>query len=95
MGSGRSELVNLIFGADRRDSGEILIHGRLARIRNPRDAMAAGMCLITEDRKKLAMFTPRSVAENIAIVHNERYEPPVLNLAAQRGVCGTWCGACP
>ena len=43
------------------------------------------MCLITEDRKKLAMFTPRSVAENIAIVHNERYEPPVLNLAAERG----------
>ena len=84
MGSGRSELVNLIFGADRRDSGEILIRGRPVRIRNPRDAVASGMCLITEDRKKLAMFTPRSVAENIAIVHNERYEPPVLNLAAER-----------
>ncbi len=83
VGSGRSELVNLIFGADRRDSGEILIRGRPARIRNPRDAMAAGMCLITEDRKKLAMFTPRSVAENIGIVHNERYGPPVLNLAAE------------
>jgi len=84
VGSGRSELVNLIFGADRRDSGEILIGGRPIRIRNPHDAVEAGMCLITEDRKKLAMFTPRSVAENIAIVHNERYEPPVLNLAAER-----------
>ncbi len=83
VGSGRSELVNLIFGADRRDSGEILIGGQPVRIRNPRDAMAAGMCLITEDRKKLAMFMPRSVAENIAIVHNERCEPPVLNLAAE------------
>ena len=76
VGSGRSELVNLIFGADRRDSGEILLGGRPVRIRNPHDAVEAGMCLITEDRKKLAMFTPRSVAENIAIVHNERYEPP-------------------
>lgn len=85
VGSGRSELVNLIFGADRRDSGEILIGGRPIRIRNPHDAVDAGMCLITEDRKKLAMFTPRSVAENMAIVHNERYEPPVLNLAAERG----------
>ena len=84
VGSGRSELVNLIFGADRRDSGEILIGGRPIRIRNPHDAVEAGMCLIAEDRKKLAMFTPRSVAENMAIVHNERYEPPVLNLAAER-----------
>jgi ribose transport system ATP-binding protein len=84
VGSGRSELVNLIFGAERRDSGEILLGGRPVRIRNPHDAVEAGMCLITEDRKKLAMFTPRSVAENIAIVHNERYEPPVLNLTAER-----------
>ena len=72
VGSGRSELVNLIFGADRRDSGEILIAGRPVRIRHPDDAVRAGICLITEDRKKLAMFSPRSVAENIAIVHNER-----------------------
>ena len=84
VGSGRSELVNLIFGADRRDSGEILIGGRPVRIRSPHDAVEAGICLVAEDRKKLAMFTPRSVAENMAIVHNERYEPAVLNLAAER-----------
>jgi len=84
VGSGRSELVNLIFGADRRDSGEILIHGRTVTIRSPYDAVRAGICLITEDRKKLAMFTPRSVVENVAIVHNERYEPPVLSLRAER-----------
>lgn len=84
VGSGRSELVNLIFGADRRDAGEIRIGGRPVRVRSPYDAVAAGICLITEDRKKLAMFSPRSVVENIAIVHNERYEPPVLNLAKER-----------
>ncbi|HVP18337.1 MAG TPA: sugar ABC transporter ATP-binding protein [Spirochaetia bacterium] len=84
VGSGRSELLSLIFGADRRDSGEILIGGRPVRVRSPHDAVAAGICLITEDRKKLAMFAPRSVTENIAIVHNERYEPPVLNLARER-----------
>jgi ribose transport system ATP-binding protein len=84
VGSGRSELVNLIFGADKRDSGEILINGRAVQVNSPYDAVNAGICLITEDRKKLAMFTPRSVTENIAIVHNERYEPPVLNLAAER-----------
>jgi ribose transport system ATP-binding protein len=84
VGSGRSELVNLVFGADRRDSGDILIRGRSLDIRSPHDAVRAGICLITEDRKKLAMFTPRSVAENIAIVHNERFEPPVLSLPAER-----------
>ena len=83
VGSGRSELVNLIFGADRRDAGEILVGGRPVRIRHPDDAVRAGICLITEDRKQLAMFTPRSVVENIAIVHNERTGPPVLNLAAE------------
>ncbi|MGA2642249.1 MAG: sugar ABC transporter ATP-binding protein [Spirochaetia bacterium] len=84
VGSGRSELVNLIFGADKRDSGEIFIDGRAVKVNSPRDAMRAGICLITEDRKKLAMFAPRNVTENIAIVHNERYEPSVLNLAAER-----------
>src|SRR5208337_385575 len=78
------ELVNLIFGADKRDAGEILVNGRKVLIRAPRDAVKAGICLITEDRKKLAMFGPRSVIENIAIVHNERFEPPVLSLAAER-----------
>ena len=84
VGSGRSEVVNLIFGADRRDSGEILIRGKATRIRSPGDAVAAGISLITEDRKKLAMFSPRSVAENIAIVRNERAGSPVLNLASER-----------
>ncbi len=84
VGSGRSELVNLIFGADRKDTGEIRIGGRPVRARSPHQAVAAGICLISEDRKKLAMFSPRSVTENIAIVHNERYEPPLLSLAKER-----------
>jgi ribose transport system ATP-binding protein len=84
VGSGRSELVNLIFGADKKDSGEILISGRPVRINSPSDAVRAGICLITEDRKKLAMFPTRNVIENISLVHNERSEPSVLNLAAER-----------
>ncbi len=88
VGSGRSEVVNLIFGADRRDGGEILVGGRPARIRNPDDAVAAGLSLITEDRKKLAMFSPRSVAENIAIVRNELSGAPILNLKAERSRVG-------
>jgi ribose transport system ATP-binding protein len=84
VGSGRSELVNLIFGADRKNGGEILINGRPVAVSSPHDAVRAGICLITEDRKRLAMFAPRSVSENIAIVHNERDEPAVLNLSSER-----------
>jgi ribose transport system ATP-binding protein len=54
------------------------------RIRTPRDAVKAGICLITEDRKKLAMLAERSVGENISLVHNELFELPVLNLRAER-----------
>ena len=84
VGSGRSELVNLIFGADKKDGGEILINGRAVPVTSPYSAVHAGICLITEDRKKLAMFASRNITENIAIVHNERDEPAVLNLAAER-----------
>ncbi len=84
VGSGRSELVNLVFGADSRDRGEIVINGKAVNVRNPGSAIRAGICLITEDRKKYAMLGDRSVIENITIVHNEFFGPPVLNLGAER-----------
>ncbi|HEY9592940.1 MAG TPA: sugar ABC transporter ATP-binding protein, partial [Spirochaetia bacterium] len=84
VGSGRSELVNMIFGADRRDHGEIGIDGKSVNVRNPGAAIRAGICLITEDRKKYAMLGDRNVIENITIVHNELARRPVLNLGAER-----------
>jgi ribose transport system ATP-binding protein len=53
------------------------------RVRHPRDAIRAGIALITEDRKRSALFGPRSVAENVTIVHHERQRRPVLDLAAE------------
>jgi ribose transport system ATP-binding protein len=84
VGSGRSEMVNLIFGADRRDTGDILIGGKPVRVRNPGSAIRSGICLITEDRKKYAMLGDRSVVENITLVYNELFGHPVLNLGAER-----------
>jgi ribose transport system ATP-binding protein len=53
MGAGRTELMRAIFGADRVDAGEIYLHGSkiAAAIRSPRDAVLAGIALLTEDRK--------------------------------------------
>jgi ribose transport system ATP-binding protein len=54
--------------------------GRRLFIRTPADAIRNGICLITEDRKKYAMFGPMSVRENIVIVHTEFGKGHLLSL---------------
>ena len=51
VGSGRSEVARVIFGADRLDSGAILLNGVERKIRSPSEAVKAGVCLVPEDRK--------------------------------------------
>jgi ribose transport system ATP-binding protein len=51
VGSGRSEVARVIFGADRLDSGAILVNGVERKIRSPSEAVRAGVCLVPEDRK--------------------------------------------
>jgi len=79
VGSGRSELVGLIYGMYKRSSGEVIIDGRKIPRGNPSSAIQSGIRLITEDRKKYAMFGQRSVAENITITHNELTGGALLN----------------
>ena len=67
VGAGRTELVRLIFGADRRDSGSISLDGKELRIRSPRDAIRSGICLLTEDRKSQGLVLCRSVRENFGL----------------------------
>ncbi len=71
VGAGRTELINLIFGIDKKDSGELFIKGKNEVIKNPSQAINAGICLITEDRKQFALLSDRSVRENIILVSNE------------------------
>jgi ribose transport system ATP-binding protein len=84
VGSGRSELVSLIFGAAARDAGEVRLDGAVLAPRRPADAIRGRVCLITEDRKKYAMFGPRSVLENVTVVHNELRGGPLLDRAGER-----------
>ncbi|HJO94328.1 MAG TPA: sugar ABC transporter ATP-binding protein [Victivallales bacterium] len=68
MGSGRSELVEGIFGAFSKDTqGSITLFGEKVKIRNPRDAIDYGMALVTEDRKTLGLVLPHSVRQNITL----------------------------
>jgi ribose transport system ATP-binding protein len=67
VGSGRTETARLIFGADPLDSGTIGLDGKRLTIRNPRDAIRAGICLLTEDRKAQGLVLGRSARENFAL----------------------------
>lgn len=68
MGAGRTELLECLFGAaEQRPSGDILLQGRPCDFRHPAQAMKAGIAMVTEDRKRLGLFSQLSVRENISI----------------------------
>ncbi len=69
VGSGRTELVRCIFGADRRDGGRILVNGAPVEIADPRDAMAAGIALIPEDRRGQSLVPMMTVEQNFGLAN--------------------------
>lgn len=68
MGAGRTELLESLFGAsDQTPTGRILLDGCPVRFTHPADALAAGVALVTEDRKRLGLFDRMTVGENITL----------------------------
>jgi len=74
LGSGRTELVRLVYGADRADSGEVEVNGVPARLVSPRHALAHRIAFSSEDRRAEGIIADLTIAENI-----------VLGIQAQRG----------
>ncbi len=67
IGAGRTETARLIFGADRADSGTIKLDGYPLTLRSPQDAISAGICLLTEDRKGQGLVLDASIRENFGL----------------------------
>jgi ribose transport system ATP-binding protein len=67
VGSGRTELARLIAGVDRPTAGEIKLRGAAISFSDPRQAIASGIALLPEDRKKEGIVPLRSVASNAAL----------------------------
>lgn len=67
VGSGRTELVRTVFGAEPAESGEILLEGKSVRIKSPKDAIKMGIGLIPEDRKRQGVFLELDVKTNISL----------------------------
>jgi len=78
VGSGRTELVEMIFGAAKSDSGEIRVHGKTVKINSPKEGKRNSLGLITEDRKETGLALSYSVVENIVITKLEKvFKGPV------------------
>lgn len=67
LGSGRSELVRAIYGADKPDEGELFVKGKKLQVNMPIDAMMSGMAYLPENRKEEGIIADLSVRENIII----------------------------
>lgn len=74
MGAGRTELVRMLAGVDVADGGEILLNGSPLKLRHPEDAIAAGIVLVPEDRKKSGLFVSLSVNDNVSLPTLKNYE---------------------
>lgn len=73
VGAGRTETARLIFGADSKVAGTITLDGEELDIRSPRDAISAGICLLTEDRKGQGLILNQSVLENFGLPNLSRF----------------------
>ena len=72
-GSGRTELLENLFGAATRAGGSIRIHGKEVNNRTPREAIANGMALVTEERRATGIFGILNIQENTVISSLKKY----------------------
>jgi ribose transport system ATP-binding protein len=73
MGAGRTETVRAIYGADRKDSGQIFINGKEVSIKTPQQAVSNGICYLSEDRKRYGLLLDKSVSENSVLASLDDY----------------------
>ncbi len=66
VGAGRTEIMKVVYGAEKRQWGQVCVNGELANIKSPRDAMRKyGLCLIPEDRKREGCFLGETISWNL------------------------------
>lgn len=73
MGSGRTETARVLFGADKKDSGQIFLGGEEIQINSPMDAVKYSIGYLSEDRKRYGIIVEKSVADNSVMACLENY----------------------
>jgi simple sugar transport system ATP-binding protein len=94
IGAGRTELAHALIGMRRPDAGTIRIEGRPARLSSIRDAIAAGVAYVSEDRLALGLIQPQSIADNTVISVLDRIVGPLgfLSPSRQSDLVRHWIG---
>jgi rhamnose transport system ATP-binding protein len=67
VGSGRTQLAEILFGLTPADTGEIRVHGKTVRLSSPRDAIEAGIAYVPEDRRQHGVVLEMSIASNASL----------------------------
>ncbi len=86
VGSGRTELARLIYGADAKTGGKVTLNGSVLTVLGPEDALEAGIAYLTEDRKGLGLFLdlPCGTNINLGVIGRDAKRGGILDLPAGR-----------
>lgn len=85
VGSGRTEIMRAIFGADNFDKGELFLNGNLRKIKGPNDAIRQGVGFLPEDRKNQGLTLEMSVKENVNLAsYKDISKFGFINLSKER-----------
>ncbi len=88
VGSGRSETMRAIFGLDKLEKGKMWLNGQEITIKNPKDAIKKGVCMVNEDRKNYGLCLFRSIRENISLPNLPAKQPGlILNQNREKKEC--------
>jgi len=85
VGSGRTEIMRAIFGADQFDQGEVFINGNIKEFKSPNDAICQGIGFLPEDRKSQGLTLEMSVKENVNLAsYKDISKLGMINLSKEK-----------
>jgi ribose transport system ATP-binding protein len=88
MGSGRTEMIRLLFGADKKDSGTIMVGGKIVNIKSPKDAIRAGIGLVPEDRRYQGLVMELPVKDNVLLANLKKVKNRLfLSRKLEKKIC--------
>lgn len=90
-GSGRTELLETIFGVATRKTGSLTLHGKPINNRSPRDAIKNGFALLTEERRATGIFSILNIRENTCISSLKNYQKGPLLSKKKMKESTNWC----
>ena len=73
VGAGRTEILETLFGMRRMDAGSVTLAGKRLDVRRPADAIAAGLALLTEERRATGIFGGLSLSDNACVARYRHY----------------------